>query len=107
MARFEVREVFRLPQRSRFVFAGDIVDGTVSAGMTAHVWLDGHAFCDLRVEAIEYLDRITTHDSLVCLVFPEETKEQSEFYADLCPLGTIIEVKDAVGENRDSHFSSP
>ena len=97
MARFEVREVFRLPQRNKFVFAGNIVAGTVATGMTAHVWLDGHAFCNLRVEAIEYLDRITAGDSLVCLVFPEEAKEESEFYADMCPLGTIIDVTEAVG----------
>ena len=96
MARFEIRKIFRLPQRSKFVFAGNIVDGIVATGMTAHVWLDGHAFCNLRVEAIECLDRIATRDSLVCLVFHEEAKEESEFYSDLCPLGTTIEVTDAV-----------
>ncbi len=97
MAKFEIREVFRLPQRRKFLFAGNSVDGAVAAGMTAHVWLDGHAFCNLQVEAIEYLDRIATRDSLVCLVFPEEAAEESEFYADLCPSGTIIEVTETVG----------
>lgn len=96
MARFEVREIFRFPQRSRFVFAGNIIEGAVAVGMTALVRLDGHAFCDLRIQAIEYLDRTASGDSFVCLVFPEESKEESDFYADLCPSGTIIEVREAI-----------
>lgn len=95
MTRFVVREVFTLPRLNKFVFAGDIVEGAVAAGMTARVWLDGSAFCLLRVESVEYVDRTATGDVMVGLVFREEAEQQSEFYADLCPMGTIIELTDA------------
>ncbi len=95
MARFEVREVFRLSRLNKFVFAGDIVEGTVAAGMTARVWLDGSAFCVLRVESVEYVDSIATGDTMVGLVFHEGNERQSEFYSDLCSMGTIIELTDA------------
>ncbi len=95
MAKFEVREVFRLPQRGELVIAGKIAEGTVQAGMSALVWLDGGLFWDLPVRSIEYLDRVSVGESLVALVCGEHNEEDAEICSELCPIGSIIEVKEA------------
>lgn len=95
MAKFEVREVFRLPQRGELAIAGKIVEGTLQVGMSAFVWLDGELFWDLPVRSIEYLDRVSVGESLVALVCKEHTEDDAEFCSELCPIGSIIDVKEA------------
>lgn len=95
MAKFEVREVFRLPQRGELVIAGNIAEGTVRVGMSALVWLDGGLFWDLPVRSIEYLDRVSVGETLVALVCKEHTEDDADFCSELCPMGSIIEVKEA------------
>jgi len=95
MAKFEVREVFRLPSRREFVLAGRITEGELKAGMSALVWLDSHAFWDLRVKSVEYIDRISVGESLTGLVIAEQDANDAETCSELCPTGTVIEVKNA------------
>ena len=93
MARFEVREVFRLPSRGEFVLAGRIAEGEIKAGMSALVCLDGKLFWELPVKSIEYIDRVSVGESLIGLVCTEQDAREADTCSDLCPPGTIIEVK--------------
>ncbi|WMW79707.1 hypothetical protein RF679_13735 [Undibacterium cyanobacteriorum] len=95
MAKFEVREVFRLPQRGELVIAGKITEGTVQVGMSAYVWLDGGLYWDLPVRSIEFLDRVSVGESLISLVCRENTEYDAELCSELCPIGSIIDVTDA------------
>lgn len=97
MAKFEVREVFRLPQRGELVIAGKVMEGSVSAGMSALIWLDGGAFWDLPVRSIEYIDRLAVGESLVGLVCADLSKEDAEVCSELCPAGSVIEVQELLG----------
>lgn len=94
MAKFEVHEVFRLPPHGELVIAGKIAEGSVRAGMWALVWLDGGLFWELPVRSIEYLDRVSVGESLVALVCREHDEEDAEICSELCPIGSIIEVKE-------------
>ena len=93
MAKFEVREVFRLIQRCELVIAGKVLEGSVNAGMSALVWLDGGAFWDLPVRSVEFVDRIAVGESVVCLVCAELTEGDAEVCSELCPAGSVIEVQ--------------
>jgi hypothetical protein len=97
MAKFEVREVFRLPQRGELVIAGKVTEGSVSAGMSALVWLDGGAFWDLPLRSVEYIDRVAVGESLVGLVCAELTEGDAEVCSELCPAGSVIEIQEAAG----------
>jgi hypothetical protein len=92
MAKFEVREVFRLSSRGQLVIAGIAIEGTVATGMNARVWLDGGAYWSLPIEAVEYIDRPALKESLIGLVCPESHPSDAEVCQTLCPLGTVIEI---------------
>jgi hypothetical protein len=95
MAKFEVREVFRLTSRGEFVIAGTVAEGEVRAGMCVSIWIDSKLFWDIPIKSIEFIDRIALKESLVALVCEEQSIEEALLCSDFCPLGTVIDVKDA------------
>ena len=92
MARFEVREVFRLTSRTQIVLAGVVLGGSVRAGDIASFELQPGLFLSAKVTGVEYLDRVSIGQSLVCLVLPERDSTEADLYADICPPGTVIDV---------------
>jgi hypothetical protein len=95
MAKFEVREVFRLASRGEFAIAGIVTEGKVRPGMGASIWIDSELFWNIPIARIEYIDRIALRESLVALVCEEQNLEEALLCSDFCPLGAVIEVKDA------------
>jgi len=94
MASFEVHEVFRLPSRNEFVIAGAITEGKIIPGMVVSVLIDSKLYWHIPVKSIEYIDRVTLNESLVCLVCTETDINETLLCSDLCPLGTVVEVKE-------------
>jgi len=94
-ARFEVREVFRLPVHRKVVVAGVILDGIVRSGQTIIFKLQDGLFCSAKIASVEYIDRVSSRESLVALLCDEKNRQEAAFYAQLCPRGTIVEVSDA------------
>lgn len=97
MAKFDVREVFWLASRSELVFAGNIIEGTISAGMQALVWLDSKAYWALPIHSVEFIDRISVGESLVVLVCAGQSEEDAKICSELCLPGDVIEVTEAEG----------
>jgi hypothetical protein len=94
MASFEVREVFRLPSRNEFVIAGTITEGKLIPGMVVSVWIDSKLYWHIPVKSIEYIDRVALNESLVGLVCAETNQIEALLCSDLCPPGTVVEVKE-------------
>ena len=92
MAMFEVREVFRLEGSHQFVIAGRIAQGVVAPGMRAVVMMHNGASWSLRIAGVEYIDRRTQEQTLIGLVFQEETTDVVTTCRELCAPGTMIEV---------------
>ncbi|WP_395669762.1 hypothetical protein [Rhodoferax sp.] len=92
MAKFGVREVHWLQGRGELVIAGNIMEGNVSAGMQALVWLDSKAYWALPVTSVEFIDRHAVGESLVGLVCAGQDEEAARTCAELCLPGDVIEV---------------
>ena len=90
MAMLKVREVFPLPNRREVVIAGDILDGTLKAGMSVRV---GRA--QVPVKAVEYVDRPSSGVSLVGLVVAESDSLNAVICSKACPVGSVVQVSDA------------
>ncbi len=93
MASFEICEVIRLPSRNEFVITGTIADGEISPGMVVSIWIDSKLYWNIPVKSIEYIDRLALNETLVGLVCSESNPNEALLCSDLCPLGTIVEVK--------------
>jgi hypothetical protein len=92
MAKVEVRFAFRLATRKQFVIACVMVEGTVSAGMRALIWVDGEAYWAIPILSVEFIDRIASKESFVGLVCAEQREDDAEIVQELCSSGTVIEV---------------
>jgi hypothetical protein len=95
MARFEVKEVFRLSTRQQLVIAGSVLEGSACKGMSARIWLDGDAFWVLPIDAVEVLDRRPGKETLTALVCDERDPEAAAWCNGLCPEGTVIDLIEA------------
>lgn len=95
MAKLEVREVFRLTSRGEYVIAGMVTEGEVRKGMCASIWIDSKLFWEITIKRVEFIDRIALKESLVALVCEEQSVEEALLCSDFCPIGTVIEIKDA------------
>ena len=104
MAKFQVIEIFRLPQRAQFVIAGKVTGGEVRAGMNALVLLGSKLYWRIPIAAVEFIDRVAVKEALVGLVCLERTTEDADLCHGLCEIGTEIEVTEAAGsmESADS-----
>lgn len=56
MATFLIQSKLRIRSRPGFYLLGEIVAGTVEAGMVANIWLDGGASMPVPIVAIEFVD---------------------------------------------------
>jgi hypothetical protein len=94
-AQFEVRKVFRMYPNDPVpfvVFAGFILDGMVRGGMTITLELQQRLSCSCEILGIEYLDDVSEGETLVGLLCEEKDPGDAEFYLDLCPPGTVVEI---------------
>jgi hypothetical protein len=87
--------VFRLSARRKVVVAGVILDGVVRSGQIINFKLQDGLSCSTRIESVEYIDRVSTGESLVGLLCDEHDPQEAAVYAELCPAGTVVEVSDA------------
>jgi hypothetical protein len=82
----------RLPRGPSIIFAGRILEGSIRPGMEVIFELQPALNCSARITAVEYIDRISVGESLICLVCSETDPKEAELYSDLCPPGTIVQV---------------
>ncbi len=94
-ARFEVREVFRISARRKVVVAGVILEGIVRSGQIINFKLQDGLFCSAKIASVEYIDRVSSRESLVGLLCDEQDPQEAALYAELCPPGTVVGVNDA------------
>jgi hypothetical protein len=97
VAKFEVHDVMRLPGRPAgpaVVFIGRIIEGKVGAGMK--LWIEAHPrlYITCSIEAVENMDGACEGESIVGLLCPESGKTDPNYYSNMCPPGTVIEVID-------------
>jgi hypothetical protein len=93
MAKFEFREVFRLPLRKEFVITGVVIEGEIKEGMVVAIWIDSKLYWHIPVKHIEFVDRVAQNESLVGLVCEELNTEDASLFSDFCSIGDVIEVK--------------
>ena len=91
-ARFEVRKVLRLAHGPFIVFAGLILDGTVSAGMRVSLEQQPRLNCSCEILSVEYVDYVSAGETLLGLLCAETDPGEAELYSDLCPPGTVVEI---------------
>ena len=96
MAKFQVHEVFRLPIRQQFVMAGTIVEGVVRPGKHAMIILQDKLTWSIPIAAVEFIDRLASapEQSLVDLVFADQSSEDAYLCQGLCEVGTLIDVSE-------------
>ena len=94
MALFEVREVFRISRDPSLVFAGNILEGTITPGMRIIIELQPKLTCSCEVVAIDYVDRPSVKDHLVALRCLEHDPNEAAAYSELLHPGTVVEVAD-------------
>jgi hypothetical protein len=96
MAIFQVHEVFRLATRQQFVIAGNVVDGAVVSGMNANIVLQDKLTWTIPIVSVEFIDQIASapKESLVGLVFAEQSSEDAYLCQGLCEAGTLIDVSE-------------
>jgi len=97
VAKFEVHDVKRLPGRlagPAVVFVGRIVEGKVGAGMK--LWIEAHPrlFITCSIDSVENMDGTSAAESVLGLRCLEPVKADPNYYSNLCPPGTVIEVID-------------
>ena len=87
--------MFRISARRKVVVAGVILDGIVRSGQIINFKLQDGLFCSAKIASVEYIDRVSSRESLVGLLCDEQDPQEAALYAELCPPGTIVEVNDA------------
>ena len=94
-ARFEVREILRLrlPRGPSIIFAGRVLEGTIHPGMDIQFELQSGLYCSSRITAVECIDRVSVGESMTGLVCAQTESKEAEFFSEICPPGTIVQVK--------------
>lgn len=83
----------RLLNQPSIIFAGRVIQGAVRPGMAVQLELQPGLFCSCQIRSVEFIDRISVGESVMGLVCSETDKNEAELYSDLCPPGTIVEIK--------------
>ncbi len=91
-AKFEIASVFELPSRKCVVLVGRVSAGIIRPGMSAFVLLDGGLFWSLLIKSVEFVDG-PGKLSQIGLTIQDHGAEECELLRDLCPMGTVVEVK--------------
>jgi hypothetical protein len=91
MATFLVQSKSRLRSRPGFYLLGEIVSGTVQAGMVASIWIDGGAYAQAPVVGVEFVD-FSDGKSLTAVHIRCEDPDDERFIEELCPEGETIEI---------------
>jgi hypothetical protein len=93
MTKFRITSIFRLPSRREFVFAGEIAEGRIEAGMVVRVPLQEELYSCVPILAVEYIRNTFDPRECVGLRCSEKSTEDIEFYSELCPPGTVVDVR--------------
>jgi hypothetical protein len=92
MKQFRIGSIFRLEGRREFVFAGEIAEGIIEAGMMVRVPLQEGLYSCIPILGIEFIRNTANPRESVGLRFSGESEADAEFYSELCPPGTVVEV---------------
>ena len=93
-ARFEVREVLRFKARRKVVLAGRVLDGIARSGQTINFKLPDGLSWSTKIASVEFVDRMFS-EQLVGLLCDERDPREATLYAELCPPGTVVDLRDA------------
>lgn len=91
MATFLVQSKLRLRSRPGFYLLGEVVSGTVQAGMVANILLDGGAYTPAPIVGVEFVD-FSDGKSLTALHIRCAANEDERFLEELSPLGETVEI---------------
>jgi hypothetical protein len=89
---FKVHKTFRLPSLSFFVFAGEIIQGTVKPGMKIQIVVNGNTEITVPVDRIEFIR--TDGRELVALTTTVTDPQEAEMYEQLDVVGECLAVSD-------------
>ncbi|KQQ78981.1 hypothetical protein ASF73_21075 [Xanthomonas sp. Leaf131] len=89
---FKVYQSFALSSRSLFVFAGEIVQGSVIPGMNIHIAISDGLQMDIPVEGIDFLR--TDGGELVALTIALEDRSDADFLQQIDVVGESLVVSD-------------
>jgi hypothetical protein len=92
MRKFRISSIFRLASRREFVFAGEIAEGSIEGGMMLRVPLQGELYSCIPILGVELIRNTVDPKQSVGLRCSEQSDADVEFYSDLCPPGTVVEV---------------
>jgi hypothetical protein len=91
-ATFKVHKTFLLPSLSFFVFAGEIVQGTVKPGMKIQIALNGSTEITVPIDRIEFVR--TDGRELVALKTIVNDPREAEIYEQFDIAGECLAVSD-------------
>ena len=89
---FKVHKTFQLPSLSFFVFAGEIIQGTVEPGMKIQIVFNGSTGITVPVDRIEFVR--TDGRELVALTTTVADPQEAEMYEQLNVVGECLAVSD-------------
>ena len=93
VARFKVASVLRLAGRHDVVFVGEVVEERIEPGMVLCIPLQGELYSCIPILGVEDIRNTANVMVNVGLRCAEQAETDSDVYADLCPPGTVIEVR--------------
>lgn len=67
MSRFQIKDTFALRDKATFVLAGFILEGVVTAGMTAHIPFSATVVLTAGIDRIEYIRRPDGDVTCLCI----------------------------------------
>jgi hypothetical protein len=89
-ATFKVHKTFRLPSRALFVFAGEIIEGTIKAGMNMQIPMNGSFAIDVLINEVSFVH--TDGVGLVALTTVLDDPQDADIYEQFDVSGEILNV---------------
>ena len=97
MAKFHVKETFEIPSRDLFVMAGDLVSGTVRAGMLIHIRLNSQVATTVPIYRIETAQLTDQRGRQFCLCV-RGSAEDRQILRGMNIRDEVVDVLDASSE---------
>jgi hypothetical protein len=91
MATFLVQSKLRIRSRRGFSLLGEMLNGTVQAGMVANIWVDGGAYTPAPVVGVDFVD-FYDGKSLTAVHIECANPDDERVLEELCPEGETIEI---------------
>jgi hypothetical protein len=92
VARFRIDHTFAIRSRKLFVFAGEVVEGTIRAGMVIHWPRNPSNDMTFAIHGVELGNK--GRDGFVGLTYLAGDADELDFLGQLDPSGDVVEILD-------------